>query len=63
MMAKWIKEMDCGAEMLRCGKCDARVILKHYRQAVGLKGYDHCPYCGEPMERPKKIQDLLDRLR
>ena len=62
-MAKWFKESDCGTDMLRCGNCDSRVVLDHYRRAVGLKGYDYCPYCGERMDRPKDIAERIEWMR
>ena len=61
-MAKWIKEKDCGDEMLRCENCNARVRLDHYSKAVGLLGYDYCPYCGTKMERPKEVAEVIARL-
>lgn len=62
-MSKWIKELDNGNEMLRCGNCDSRVILDHYRKAVGLRGFDYCPYCGVRMERPKDVAERIEQLR
>ena len=61
-MHKWIKESDNGTLMLRCSNCDCRVMLEHYERAVGLKGYDYCPYCGAKMERPKPVQDRIDSM-
>lgn len=61
-MARWISEYDNGTEMLRCSYCDARVIADHYKKAVGLNGYQHCPYCGTLMDIPKQVQDALDLL-
>lgn len=59
-MGKWIKEQDNGSDMLKCSSCEARVILEWYQRAVGLNGYDYCPYCGEKMDRPKEIQKRID---
>ena len=61
-MSRRISETDNGTEMLRCNQCDARVIADHYSKAVGLKGYQFCPYCGAKMEVPKSIQKAIDRL-
>ena len=59
-MSKWIIDTDTGTEMLRCESCGSRMIAEHYRKAVGLRGYDYCPYCGAEKERPKEIQKQID---
>ena len=59
-MSKWIIDTDTGTEMLRCETCGSRIIAEHYRKAVGLRGYDYCPYCGAEKERPKEIQERID---
>lgn len=61
-MSKWIKDIDYGMVMLRCENCSGRVIFDHYSRAVGLKGYDYCPYCGTQMQRPKLIADQIKKI-
>ena len=60
---KWISDIDCGCEMLRCENCDARVIADHYKRAVGLAGYSYCPYCGTKLDSPKWVKDTIGKFQ
>lgn len=61
-MNKWHKELDGTSEMLRCDACDSRVILEYYSKAVGLMGYEYCPYCGAKMQRPKDVAKRIEQM-
>ena len=61
-IGKWIETEDNGEPMLMCSDCEARIILQPYSRAVGLKGYDFCPYCGLKKYRPKDVQAAIERL-
>ena len=55
----WKRAEDTGVDMLECPKCECRVQAIHYITAVGTKGFNFCPYCGEDL-RPEQIS-LFER--
>lgn len=61
-IGKWIETEDNGEPMLTCSDCEARIRLQPYSRAVGLLGYDYCPYCGKPKIRPNDIGAAIERL-
>ena len=56
-MSKWIVDTDTGTEMLRCESCGSRMVAEYYRKAVGLRGYDYCPYCGADMRESRERRE------
>lgn len=53
---KYIIEIDNGYKMLKCPKCECRIISIHFSYAVGNCGYSFCPYCGEDLRKPEQMR-------
>ena len=51
---KWNIAVDNDEKMLECPECHCRAILRDYLRAIGTRGLNYCPYCGEPMQESKK---------
>jgi len=46
---RWQITIDNGFKMYTCPECECRMIKNNYDYAVGLKGFNYCPYCGADM--------------
>ena len=51
---RWERRVDNDMEMLECPECKCRVFALHYIVAVGTRGFNFCPYCGEDL-RPEQM--------
>ena len=51
---KWRITLDNDEEMYECSVCKCRMIKEPYDLAVGMRGYNYCPYCGAKMTEVKK---------
>lgn len=47
---KWRITLDNDEKMYECSVCKCRMIKEPYDLAVGMHGYNYCPYCGAKME-------------
>lgn len=47
----WEITIDNEQDMYTCPKCECRMIADWYDLAVGTRGYNYCPYCGNDMRK------------
>lgn len=51
---RWKITIDNGFKMYTCPECECRMTKNHYDFAVGLKGFNYCPYCGSDMRKEEE---------
>lgn len=52
---RWKITIDNDEDMYTCPKCESRMVAESYDRAVGLEGYNFCPYCGTDMRKPTQM--------
>lgn len=55
---KWIITIDNDELMYTCPKCECRMTKRFYDIAIGMRGLNFCPYCGEDMREDQITMEL-----